>query len=72
MSIVKEQEVKNVIRVKGTVIDVTPEALVIEDDKTGEIDRFDFEDFGMFLEKSISFTVSESSKREIGELGEEE
>ena len=65
MSVVKEQEIKNKIMVKGILRDVSNEGLTIEDEKTGEFDYLTYEDFAIFIDKVMKLSVSESYKTEI-------
>jgi len=67
MSIVKEQEVKNTIKVKGILRDISPDGLTIEDEKSGELEYLTYEDFTIFIDKVLSLSVSESFKSAIQE-----
>jgi hypothetical protein len=67
MSIVKEQEIKNKVTAKGILVCVDDEGLHIKDSKSEEIDVLSFDDFKMFLNKTISFSVADSTKKEIEE-----
>lgn len=70
MSIVKEQEVKNTIKVKGILRDISPDGLTIEDEKSGELEYLTYEDFTIFIDKVLSLSVSESFKSAITESEE--
>jgi len=72
MSIKKEVETKNKITVKGTLVSVGANELEIEDDKSGEIETFSFNDMGLFVGKSINLTVADSVKKDIEDNNEDE
>jgi len=67
MSIIKEQEIKNTIKVKGILKDISEDGLTIEDEKTGELEYLTYEDFTIFIDKVLSLSVSESFKSAIQE-----
>jgi len=67
MSIIKEQEIKNTIKVKGILRDISPDGLTIEDEKSGELEYLTYEDFTIFIDKVLSLSVSESFKSAIQE-----
>jgi len=67
MSIIKEQEIKNTIKVKGILRDISPDGLTIEDEKTGEVEVLTYDDFEIFVDKVLSLSVSESFKSAIQE-----
>ena len=67
MSIIKEQEIKNTIKVKGILKDISEDGLTIEDEKTGEIEVLTYDDFTIFIDKVLSLSVSESFKSAIQE-----
>lgn len=67
MSIVKEQEVKNTIKVKGVLKEIKSDGLYFEDEKTGEVEVLTYDDFGIFIDKVLKLSVSDSFKNEIQE-----
>ena len=51
MSIVKEQETRNKIKVKGILTEITTEGFIIEDEKEGNKELLKFSDFYILLIK---------------------
>jgi len=62
--ITKIQEVKTTIKAKGIVKCVDDFGIHIEDFKTGEISVLSLDEFKIFLDKEINFSVTESKKDE--------
>lgn len=60
----KETEIKNRISAKGILKAVDDAGLHIEDIKTGIVDVLDLDAFGMFLDKEVSFSITDSNKIE--------
>ena len=67
MSIVKVSEVKNTIKVKGKLTSIDDVGLNIVDMKTEEKETLTFEDLKLFLGKTITLSVGDSTKDEIGD-----
>lgn len=72
MAIVKEQEIKNTLKVKGRLVGIDDDGLHIEDEKDKTVDTIDLSQFKIFNGKTINLSVSESTKSEIVDDDNEE
>lgn len=62
--ITKIQEVKTTIKAKGFVKAVDDSGIHIEDSKTGEVSVLSLDEFKIFVDKEINFSITESKKDE--------